>query len=128
VEKFEKERLLLNSFRINADRGVVQRRCVVMVVDRLGSATTDFSKSVQSKSPAGTAPVKSADSAQPKQTAVDTTSFTAATNTVQALSKTALQTSPTRQSKVESLRQAVKSAQYQLDSVKISESIANSDI
>lgn len=99
-----------------------------MVVDRFGATTTDFSKSVQSKSPAGAAPVKSAGSAQPKQTAVDTTSFTAATNTVQALSKTALQTSPSRQAKVESLRQAVNSAQYQLDSVKISESIASSDI
>ena len=99
-----------------------------MVVDRFGATTTDFSKSVQSKTLTGAAPAKSAASVQPKQTAVDTTNFTAATNTVQNLSKTALQTTPTRQAKVEALRQAVKSAQYQLDSDKISQSIANSDI
>jgi anti-sigma28 factor (negative regulator of flagellin synthesis) len=101
---------------------------VVMVVDRFGAATTDFSKSVQGKTLADAASAKSAASAQHKQTAEDTTSFTAAANTVQALSKTALQTSPSRQAKVESLRQAVKSAQYQLDSDKISQSIASSDI
>jgi len=99
-----------------------------MVVDRFGAATTDFSKPVQGKTLANTAPAKAAGSAQPKQTAVDTTSFTASTQTVQALSKTALQTTPTRQAKVEALRQAVKSAQYQLDSDKISQSIASSDI
>jgi anti-sigma28 factor (negative regulator of flagellin synthesis) len=99
-----------------------------MVVDRFGVATTDFSKSVQSKTLATTATAKSAGSTQAKQTAEDTTSFTAATNTVQSLSKTALQAVPSRQAKVEALRQAVNSAQYQLDSVKISESIANSDV
>jgi anti-sigma28 factor (negative regulator of flagellin synthesis) len=99
-----------------------------MVVDRFGVATTDFSKPVQGKTLATSATAKSASAAQTKQTAEDTTSFTAATNTVQALGKTALQTTPTRQAKVEALRQAVNSAQYQLDSVKISESIANSDI
>jgi len=99
-----------------------------MVVDRFGAATTDFSKSVQSKTLADAASAKSAGSAQPKQTAVDTTSFTAATSTVQSLSKTALQTTPSRQAKVESLKQAVKSAQYQLDSDKISQSLADSDI
>jgi anti-sigma28 factor (negative regulator of flagellin synthesis) len=99
-----------------------------MVVDRLGVATTDFSKPVQGKTLPSSSAAKSASSVQPKQTAEDTTSFTAATNTVQALSKTALQTTPSRQAKVEALRQAVNSAQYQLDSVKISESIANSDV
>ncbi|MBB5056374.1 anti-sigma28 factor (negative regulator of flagellin synthesis) [Granulicella aggregans] len=99
-----------------------------MVVDRFGVATTDFTKPVQAKTLATSASAKPAASVQPKQTAVDTTNFTAATNTVQTLSKTALQTTPTRQAKVEALRQAVNSAQYQLDSVKISESIANSDV
>ena len=99
-----------------------------MVVDRFGAATTDFSKPVQDKTLATTAAAKSAASTQTKQTAVDTTSFTAATHTVQSLSKTALQATPARQARVEALRQAVKSAQYQLDSDKISQSIAGSDI
>jgi flagellar biosynthesis anti-sigma factor FlgM len=99
-----------------------------MVVDRLGTATTDFSESVQSKTLSGPAATKTNGSVQPQQTAEDTTSFTAATSTVQTLSKTALETTPTRQAKVEALRQAVNSAQYQLDSDKIAQSIANSDI
>ena len=99
-----------------------------MVVDRFGVATTDFTESVQSKTLSGPAAAKSAGSVQPKQTAEDTTNFTAATSSTQALSKAAFQPSPSRQVRVEALRQAVNSAQYQLDSDKIAQSIANSDI
>jgi flagellar biosynthesis anti-sigma factor FlgM len=99
-----------------------------MVVDRYGATTAEFSKPVQGKNLPSAAASKSSSSTQVKQTAEDTTSFTSATNSVQALSKVASQSVPTRQSKVEALRQAVTSAQYKLDSAKIAHSIANSDV
>ena len=99
-----------------------------MVVDRLAAATAEYSKQVQGKSPSTGAASKTSSSAQTKQTAEDTTSFTSSTNSVQSLSKTALQTTPARQVRVEALKQAVKSAQYQPDSAKIAQSLSDSDI
>lgn len=99
-----------------------------MVVDRLAAATAQYSQQVQGKSPSTGAASKTSSSAQPKQTADDTTSFTSSTNTVQSLSKTALQTTPSRQVRVEALKQAVKSAQYQLDTAKIAQSLSDSEI
>ena len=58
----------------------------------------------------------------------DKTTLTSNSPAVQSLTKTAIETSPTRQAKVESLRQTVNSAQYQLDADKIAESLANADI
>ncbi len=58
----------------------------------------------------------------------DTTSFTSDKQTVQTLSKTAIQTFPSRQVRVEALKQAVHSAQYQLDSAKIAASLASADV
>ncbi len=99
---------------------------VVMVVDRFAAATADYSGQVQDKRLSTSAAIKNSNSIPTKQTAEDTTSFNATTNSVQELAKAAAQVSPTRQVKVEALRQAVKSAQYQLDSAKIAQSIADS--
>jgi len=100
-----------------------------MVVDRYGVASTDFSKQVQESGPSTTGVAKSSSSVSPKPAAEDTTSFTSADNSsVQSLTKTALQTIPSRAEKVEALRQAVNSTQYTLDSEKISQSLANSEV
>ncbi len=64
---------------------------------------------------------------QHKAVSGDTTSFTSDKQTVQSLSNTAVQTFPTRQVKVENLKLAVNSAQYQLDSAKIAASLANAE-
>lgn len=60
--------------------------------------------------------------------AEEATSFTSDLQTVQSLSQAALQTFPTRQQKVEALRQAVNGAQYQLDSAKIAVAIVSTDV
>ncbi len=61
-------------------------------------------------------------------TTEDTTSFTSGNSTVQSLGHAALQTVPSRQLKVEALKQAVSSAQYQLDNAKIAESLSNAEV
>jgi flagellar biosynthesis anti-sigma factor FlgM len=61
-------------------------------------------------------------------TTEDTTSFTSTNSTVQSLSQAALQTFPSRQSKVDALKQAVSSAQYQLDDAKIAQSLSNAEV
>ena len=58
----------------------------------------------------------------------DTTSLTSSSDSVQALTSTALQTIPSRAVKVESLKRAVNNAQYQLDAAKIADAISNSDL
>lgn len=98
-----------------------------MVVDRYGAATADYSHKVEGKSSATTAASKVPSGTQLKQTEEDTTNFTSSTNSVQSLIKTALQSTPSRQAKVEALRQQVKAAEYQFDSAKIAQSIADSD-
>ncbi len=97
-----------------------------MVVDRFSPATTDYSQPVQGKSLSVNSAANSVGSTQAAQTTEDTTTFSSSTNSIQALAKAAVQISPTRQVKVEALRQAVNSAEYQLDSAKIAQSIANS--
>lgn len=99
---------------------------VVMVVDRFASATAEYSKQVEGKSLTPGAASKSSSSNQTKETAEDTTSFKSATNSIQELVKAAVEVAPSRQAKVEALQQAVKSAQYQLDSAKIAQSIVDS--
>jgi flagellar biosynthesis anti-sigma factor FlgM len=98
-----------------------------MVVDRYGVASANFSQQVQDQS-LSTSATRSSSSAPATPAAEDTTSFTSATSSVQSLSQTAIQTIPSRQVKVETLRQAVNSAQYQLDTAKIAQALANSDI
>lgn len=98
-----------------------------MVVDRYGLASADFSKQVQDKNLATAAASKTSGSSPNKSAAEDTTSFTSATHTVQTLSRTAIQPVPSRQLRVEALRQAVSSAQYKLDSAKVAQALANFD-
>jgi len=58
----------------------------------------------------------------------DTTAFSSTATAVDTLTQAALQTVPTRQQKVESLKDAVNGAQYQLDAAKIAASLASSDL
>ena len=61
-------------------------------------------------------------------TSEDTTSFTSDQQTVKSLGQAAIQTFPTRQEKVEALKQAVNGAEYQLDSAKIAEALVSADV
>jgi flagellar biosynthesis anti-sigma factor FlgM len=58
----------------------------------------------------------------------DKTTLTSASDSVQGLTKTALQTTPSRAAKVTALKLAVNNATYQLDAAKIAESLANADV
>ena len=93
-----------------------------MKIDLYGPATTEATNLSVGKASNGTSQV----SAQPASTE-DKTTFSSSSAAVQSLTKTATQTFPSRESRVESLRQAVNSAQYQLDADKIAESLVNAD-
>lgn len=99
-----------------------------MSIKALGVVSTDSLQQVDKESAATSAAAKGQQTARHQISSEDTTSFTSSQQTVQSLSQTALQTFPTRQVKVEALKQAVSSAQYQLDSAKIAQSLANSDV
>lgn len=99
-----------------------------MSINALGIVNTDSLQQVDKESAATSAAAKGQQTASHQISSEDTTSFTSSQQTVQSLSQTALQTFPTRQVKVEALKQAVSSAQYQLDSAKIAQSLANSDV
>lgn len=59
----------------------------------------------------------------------DTTTLSAGSDSVQSLTKAALETSPAvRAAKVAALKQAVNTSQYQLDSAKIAEAIFSADL
>jgi anti-sigma28 factor (negative regulator of flagellin synthesis) len=58
-------------------------------------------------------------------TAPDATAQATAFRTVNSLADLALQTSPSRQARIEALRAAVRSKQYQLDSAKTAAAMAN---
>jgi flagellar biosynthesis anti-sigma factor FlgM len=58
----------------------------------------------------------------------DKTTLSSSSDSVQSLTKTALQTTPSRAAKVEALKLAVNSAQYQLDAAKIAESLSSADL
>ena len=58
----------------------------------------------------------------------DKTTLTSGSDSVKALTTTALQTDPSRAAKVASLKQAVSSGQYQLDPAKIADSLSSSDV
>lgn len=58
----------------------------------------------------------------------DTTSFTSDKATVQTLQRAAIEPLPSRQTRVEALKQAVHSAQYQLDNAKIAASLVDAVI
>lgn len=99
-----------------------------MAINLYGPATTDSSRQVDSASVEKAASAKTEASASNKAAPEDTTAFSSDTATVNALTKTALEVVPSRQAKVEALKQAVNSAQYQLDADKIAASIANADV
>ena len=97
-----------------------------MSINALGVVTINSTQQVNHDGAPKTALSKTP-VALPHAASEDTTSFTSDKQTVQSLSQTALQTFPSRQVKVETLKLAVNSAQYQLDSAKIAASLANAD-
>ncbi len=58
----------------------------------------------------------------------DTTTLSSSSDSVQSLTQIALETIPSRTAKVDSLKQAVSSGQYQLDPAKIADALATSDV
>ncbi len=98
-----------------------------MTIGLNGSASTDSTRQVDNNSVQQTS-AKNVPFVAKKPTTEDTTAFSSDTNAVSSLTQSALQTSTTRQARVESLKQAVNSAQYQLDADKIAASLANSDV
>jgi flagellar biosynthesis anti-sigma factor FlgM len=98
-----------------------------VTIDLYGPANSESATQLDKTSVEKAASVGTQLNAQPATTE-DKTTFSSGTDSVQSLSNTALQTVPSRQDKVEALRQAVNSAQYQLDADKIAESLANADI
>jgi flagellar biosynthesis anti-sigma factor FlgM len=68
---------------------------------------------------------KSSKNTQAAASTEDTTSLSSVSQSVESLTQTALQTTPTRQARVENLRQAVNNAQYQLDAAQIADSLSS---
>lgn len=97
-----------------------------MSINALGVVTTNLPQQI-SKDGVGKASVSASPTARHQVASEDTTSFTSDKQTVQSLSQTALQTFPSRQVKVEALKQAVNSAQYQLDSAKVAQSLVSAE-
>jgi len=97
-----------------------------MSINGLGVVNIDFNQQVDNNSTGKASPAKS--QAQVKTGGEDTTSFTSDPQTVKTLSAAALVPATSRQARVDALKQAVDSAQYQVDSDKISESLANADV
>jgi flagellar biosynthesis anti-sigma factor FlgM len=58
----------------------------------------------------------------------DTTTLSSSSDSVHSLTQTALEDVPARAARVESLKQAVSSGQYQLDPAKIADALSNSDV
>lgn len=98
-----------------------------MNVNGISIVSTDAASKVQKDAVSKPVTVTTHSDAK-KPTTQDTTNFTSTNHTVQSLTKTALQTFPTREAKVEALKQAVKGAEYQLDSAKIAASLANANV
>jgi flagellar biosynthesis anti-sigma factor FlgM len=99
-----------------------------MSINGLGVVNIDFNKQVDNDGTGKASVAKTQTSPQLNAGEEYTTSFTSARQTVQSLSQAAIATSPSRQIKVEALKQAVSSAQYQVDSDKIAESLVNADV
>jgi len=98
-----------------------------MSINALGVVSANSLQEIDNGGVANSASAKN-QIARHQATTEDTTSFTSDQQTVQSLSQTAIQTIPSRQARVEALKQAVNSAQYQLDSDKIAASLANADV
>ena len=98
-----------------------------MSINALGVVTTNLTQQVAKDSAAKAPAPKSPTIARHQIASEDTTSFTSDKQTVQSLSHTAIQTFPSRQVKVETLKLAVNTAQYQLDSAKIAQSLVNAE-
>ncbi len=99
-----------------------------MSINALGVVSANSLHPVDNDSAAKPVTSKGQQTARHQVDSEDTTSFTSGKQTVQSLGQTALQTFPSRQVKVETLKQAVNSAQYQLDSAKIAQSLVNSEV
>jgi flagellar biosynthesis anti-sigma factor FlgM len=108
--------------------GSFHRRCVVRVdlynPTVASEATAQANKVSNDKTVSG----QTKQAAAQKPSTEDTTTLTSASDSVQNLTKTALQTTPSREAKVASLKLAVNNATYQLDAAKIAESLAGSDV
>lgn len=99
-----------------------------MAINLYSTSTTDPASQLDSISVGKPVASSSQTAATTKTTPEDTTAFTSGNSTVQSLTQTALAVVPSRQDKVEALKQAVSSAQYQLDADKIAASLASADI
>ena len=99
-----------------------------MAVNLHGLANTGSTSQVDNSNVAKTTNPKNLPFVAKKPRAEDTTNFTSDTTSVKSLTQTALETSPSRQVRVESLKQAVSSAQYKLDADKIAASLADADV
>jgi len=104
-----------------------RRRCVV-AINLYGPTTTDSTRQVDNTSVDKVATTNTHSVSQKPATQEDTTAFTSDSDAVQSLTKAALEVFPSRQVRVEALREAVSSAQYQLDSDKIAASLVDADI
>jgi len=98
-----------------------------MSINALGLVNTNSLQEIDKGSVANAASSKSQAAAR-QATTEDTTSFSSDKQTVQSLTQAAIQPIPSRQAKVEAIKQSVNNAQYQLDSDKIAESLVNSQI
>lgn len=98
-----------------------------MIIDRYGAAATDSTKQVDSSNVQKQVSGTSQTGVQAPATE-DSTTFSSSSHSVYSLTQAALEAVPSRQVKVEALKQAVSSAQYQLDSDKIAESLVNADV
>jgi flagellar biosynthesis anti-sigma factor FlgM len=69
-----------------------------------------------------------AQKAQADSKTEDKTTLSSTPASVASLAKTALQPSPSREARLEALKQQVSSAQYQLDSAKIAEALSSAEL
>ncbi len=102
-----------------------KRRCVVRL-DLYGAAATDSTQQLSSTELAHAAAAKDATKAKPSAIE-DKTTLSSGTDSVKTLTKSALEVAPTRAAKVAALKQAVSTAQYQLDSAKIADALSASE-
>lgn len=97
-----------------------------MSLDLYGVKTTDSTKQLGSTDLTHASLAK--DAAKAKTSAIeDKATLSTGTDSVKTLTKAALEVTPGRAAKLAALKQAVSTAQYRLDSVKIADALSASD-
>jgi flagellar biosynthesis anti-sigma factor FlgM len=99
-----------------------------VAINLYSTSTTDPTSQLDSISVGKPVAANSHTAAATTATPEDTTAFSSGNSNVQSLTQTALAVVPSRQDKVEALKLAVNTAQYQLDADKIAASLASADI